>query len=41
MARSDDDLLDAPLQDVGGRTTTLRDERGGQATVVVFVRHFG
>lgn len=37
----EDPLLDAPLTDPSGRPTSLRAELRTDATVVVFLRHFG
>ena len=35
------DLLSLPLLHVDGSATTLREQLGSRATVVVFLRHFG
>jgi hypothetical protein len=35
------DLLDLTMQDAEGAATTLRQQLGPRATVVVFLRHFG
>lgn len=34
-------LLEVPLTTAAGTATTLREQLGPQATVVVFLRHFG
>ncbi len=34
-------VMTAPLLSIDGSRTTLRDELGPRATVVVFVRHYG
>lgn len=34
-------LLEVPMLTAAGAQTTLREQLGPQATVVVFLRHFG
>ncbi len=41
MAMDVTQVLAAPLQDANGNATTLRQQLGERATVIVFLRHFG
>jgi hypothetical protein len=41
MATMAADLLDLPVSKTDATNTTLRQELGPNATVVVFVRHYG
>jgi hypothetical protein len=41
MSVASADLLDLTMQNADGGTTSLRQQLGPRATVVVFLRHFG
>lgn len=41
MATMAADLLDLPVSTTEATKTTLREQLGANATVVVFVRHYG
>jgi len=41
VKRIDPAILDTPVEGINLRPVSLRDELGEQATLLVFLRHFG